>query len=357
MAIHLTTGLPGAGKTLRTLFVVEKLRQDSGRDVYYNGINDLRLPWLEFDDPTKWCELPDNSIIVIDEAQRAFRPRAAVLKVPPHVEALETHRHRGIDIYVITQHPLLIEQNMRRLVESHEHMMNKFGSKWATVHEWKGVKENCDKSRADSIQSEFRYPVEVYGWYKSAESHTKKFKLPGKVIVLICTPFVFIAVVWYVVSKMSTFGKPKDVPESAVVQKQLSGSVEQKSLGQPAIKNVAARGSATDFQSPEDWLQARKPRFAALPWSAPHYDELTQPVRVPVIRGCIITPEPLPGRPSRFMCMLDGGVYIYPPQSFVEQFLRDRMFIDFERNARAGDIAASQPRAGDLATQRPVNAQ
>jgi zona occludens toxin len=347
MAIFLTTGTPGAGKTLRTLWKVEKERQSSGREVYYNGIKDLQIPgWIEFDDPTKWHELPDKSIIVIDEAQRAFRPRAATLKVPEHVEALETHRHRGIDIYVVTQHPLLLEQNMRRLTESHEHLMRKFGSKWATVHEWKGVKENCDKSRSDSMRSEFTYPKEVFTWYKSAEAHTHKFRLPGKVMVLLALPFIGAAAIWYAIATMKKIDAPK-LPDKA--------TASQK---QPTTTFVAT--TTKTAQKPEklemkEWLAQYHSRVLGLPHTAPRYDELTQAQRVPTIRGCFVTPEPLPERPSRFVCMLDGGVYIYPPESFVKQFLRDRFFIDWE-NPRAGDLAAAAPRQGDLAAQQRPSA-
>jgi zona occludens toxin len=343
MAIYLTTGTPGAGKTLRTLWKVERERQSSGRDVFYNGINDLKIPgWIQFDDPTKWHELPDKSIIVIDEAQRAFRPRAAVLKVPEHVEALETHRHRGIDIYVITQHPLLIEQNMRRLTESHEHIMRKFGSKWATVHEWKGVKENCDKSRSDSMRSEWRYPKEVFTWYKSAEAHNHKFRLPGKVMVLLCLPFIIALAIWYAMQNMG------HLDSSSVLKQPVSPQ------STPTVAPLAPTQKTNQrpvYSDTKGWLSQYIQRVDGLPHTAPRYDDLTTPQRVPTIRGCFITPEPLPGRPSRFVCMLDGGVYIYPPEQFVIQYLRDRFFIDWE-NPRAGDLAALAPRQGDLAAQQ-----
>jgi zona occludens toxin len=339
MAIHLITGTPGAGKTLYTLVLVEKLREESGRDVYYQGIADLKLPWIEFENQTEWHKLPDKSIIVMDEAQRAFRPRAAVMKVPEHVEALETHRHRGIDIFIITQHPTLIEVNVRRLVESHRHIMRKFGSKWATVHEWKGTKDNCDKSRADSMRSEWRYPKEAFTWYKSAEAHTHKFKLPGKVMVLIAIPFIIAAGAWYLSTKLANWGKPPaalDNPPQAQQQSQ---------LGQPSKSGI----SSAEPYSLQAYLDQYKQRLSGLPWTASRYDELTKPQRVPVIRGCWITDTPLEGFDHRAVCMLDGGVYVYPPESFVKQFLRDRFFIDWE-NPRAGDLAAASPRQGDIAT-------
>lgn len=343
MAIYLITGTPGAGKTLRTLFQVEELRRKSGRDVYYNGITDLNLPWMEFEDPKKWHELPDNSIIVIDEAQRAFRPRAASMQVPLFVEALETHRHRGIDIFVVTQHPMLLEQNLRRLTDSHEHLMRKFGAAWATIHAWKGVKENCDKSRTDSVRTEFKYPKEVYKWYKSAESHNTKIRIPLRVWFLLILPLFSIYAIYSVLNYSSRPLKPSTNFDSTSNLSPL-----------PNNQNVDYKfqqKKLTDVQ----YLDQYKPRFTGMPWTAPRYDELTQPVSVPVIRGCVDLGDNAPkDRPSAW-CQLDGGVYIYPPKSFITAYIRDRFFIDFERTGRNGDFAAAQPRQGDqsVGQQRP----
>ncbi|WMU51306.1 hypothetical protein [Pseudomonas aeruginosa] len=47
------------------------------RTIYYYGIPDMKLDrlkskWVEFDTPEEWYNLPDGSVIVIDEAQRVF---------------------------------------------------------------------------------------------------------------------------------------------------------------------------------------------------------------------------------------------------------------------------------------------
>jgi zona occludens toxin len=353
MAIHVITGTPGAGKTLRALYMVEALRKESGRDVYYNGINDLMLPWIIFDDPKKWHVLPDKSVIVIDEAQRAFRPRAASVQVPDFVEALETHRHRGIDIYMITQHPLMLEQNVRRLAESHEHLMRKFGSKWATVHVWKGIKENCDKSRSDSQSSEFVYPKEVFTWYKSAEAHTHKFKLPFKVKVLIAVPFLIAGCVYLAMKSIGNLAKPP----AAVVSSASAGTVAAGgglALSLPVVDPFSPRAV-------EQYIAQYQPRIKGLPWTSPRYDELTLARVVPVIRGCVMLPLSVATDVPRTFCILDGGVRVYPPVDFVRQFIRDGFFIDFETTRldsfnggvpqRAGDLAAQQPRAGDVAAR------
>jgi len=107
MTIELQTGLPGHCKTLYTLDRIEALRKKSGRPVFYNGIaiNKDKLPeWQEIE-ADKWYTAPPESIVVIDEAQRIFRPRPAGSQVPKHESELETHRHGGIDLVLMTQKP------------------------------------------------------------------------------------------------------------------------------------------------------------------------------------------------------------------------------------------------------------
>ena len=67
--LTLITGQPGNGKSLYTISFVEAKRQAESRPVFYYGIPELTLPWTQLEDPTKWYECPEKSIIVIDEVQ------------------------------------------------------------------------------------------------------------------------------------------------------------------------------------------------------------------------------------------------------------------------------------------------
>ena len=148
--ITLITGLPGAGKTLYALNYVKNLSEKDNRQVYFSGINDIKLPWIELDKGEEWHQAPTGSIVLIDECQRVFRPRGNGSAVPLHVSKLETHRHDGVDLVVITQHPMLADSNLRRLVGQHFHVVRAFGTKKATVHEFQEVKTDCDKNRSGS---------------------------------------------------------------------------------------------------------------------------------------------------------------------------------------------------------------
>src|SRR5256885_16044190 len=70
-----------------------------------------------------WHEtVPDGSVIIIDEVQRIWRPSGPGQKIPDMIALLETHRHRGLDFYIITQGPNLIHANVRALIGRHVHL-------------------------------------------------------------------------------------------------------------------------------------------------------------------------------------------------------------------------------------------
>jgi len=189
--IIVTTGTPGSGKTLYTIDYVKKwAEREGGRPVFYSGIPDLKLPWTEIE-PEKWMDCPPNSIVVIDECQRVFRPRANGSQVPPYIAQLETHRHKGLDIVLITQHPMLIDQNIRRLAGKHFHLQRIYGFHKATLMEFQSVRENCDKNNKDALKTTWNYPKNVFDYYKSAEVHTHKGKLPKHFYYLIALVFCF----------------------------------------------------------------------------------------------------------------------------------------------------------------------
>ncbi|MDZ4212205.1 MAG: zonular occludens toxin domain-containing protein, partial [Methylotenera sp.] len=194
--INLITGLPGSGKTLFTLKTVNDLAIKDNRTVYYHGIPDLILPWVLMDKPEDWINLPNGSIIVIDECQSTFRPRAASTKPPAYISEFETHRHKGLDFFLLTQHPMLIDGNIRRLSGRHFHAVRFYGFNKSTVHEFQQVRENVDKNTAGSIANQFFFPKEVFNWYKSADTHTIKKRLPMRLFMIIALPIFFVAILF-----------------------------------------------------------------------------------------------------------------------------------------------------------------
>lgn len=312
--IDLHTGLPGNGKTLYTLSRVEKRRVAENRTVYYHGINDLKLEWLPMPDPQKWFELPAGAILVFDEVQRVWPKRATGAPVPLSEQKFETHRHQGFDVYFITQDPGFIDSHLRKLCNTHRHLMRKFGSKWVTVHQFEGVRDNVSKSRKDSIESQWVDDVSMYGKYKSAEVITQKIRVPFKVWLIGLLPVFIIGMAYYFYQRRLAEQPP---PKPAAVSSQTA--------------SAAAPAPAPQAQKRTYDLAAFTPRLEGLPHTAPRYDELTAPVRVPVVAGCIWSETSQRGH-----CVTQQGTVVSPPPQFIKQFVARGMFEDFERGPALG---------------------
>lgn len=314
IVIH--TGLPGHGKTLYTLWSVRKWAEKEGREVYYHGIPDLMIPgWIELEDPTQWHKCPPKSIVVIDEAQKVFRPRGNGAATPEHVSAAETHRHGGIDAVLITQHPMLIDGNIRRLADKHRHIIRAFGAKYATVHEWPQVMAQCEKpgARKDSVKSQFPYPKEVFTWYKSAEAHTYKASIPKKVFFGLALPFVILGLAVAAYTYMTGDMLPA-VPGATqdVVDKGSEKATEGGQGGQRKGPKTMA-----------EWLKERQPRLAGLPHTAPVYDGVTTPRRAPYPAACVASA-------TRCVCYTQQGTRMDTDDELCRQISETGYFVAWD---------------------------
>ncbi|OIR10937.1 zonular occludens toxin (Zot) [mine drainage metagenome] len=202
--INLRTGVPGSGKTLSmvqelaNLFKRWESHPEELRPVFVHNIPNLAFPVAAV--PFKpyqlqkgmppvhvpdWESMPDGSLVLIDECQgdiskneNIFPPRASGSIAPPHIAWLNTHRHKGFDLWITTQHPKLIDSTVRALVGKHQHFRRVFGGARAIIYEWDSCNDNLSNLK-NAVSSYWSYPKKVFQWYKSAEIHTKqKFKIP-----------------------------------------------------------------------------------------------------------------------------------------------------------------------------------
>lgn len=284
--IYLITGLPGNGKTLYTIWHVRERQKKENRPVFYNGIPELQIAeWTEFKEPEKWSDLPDGSIIVIDEAQRVFRPRPGRGDPPAHVALLETHRHKGFDIYIITQHPALIDQNVRRLAGTHRHVQRTFGAQRAVIHEWGEVHLDCERNRRDSSKTQWKYPKDVYGVYKSAEVHTHKVQLPKQVWYLVACVVVLAALLVFLKTRVSERVSKPEPEEAELITTPGAPGASPSMIPSPALA-MSAREKEKPMTSVE-YIESLRPRIDGHVHTASRYDEVTKPVQAPIIAGCI----------------------------------------------------------------------
>ena len=150
----------------------------------YSDINGLRIDDV-LESPDDWRTCPDGSIIFYDEVQNRAIYKNTKQKNEV-VEALTVHRHRGFDIYFITQFPVLIHTEVRAVVGQHYHLFRPWGLPQAYVHVWSYAvvdPNSFSKKRAAERTFRFSYDKKVYKLYTSSTMHTHKITLPKKLIV------------------------------------------------------------------------------------------------------------------------------------------------------------------------------
>lgn len=193
--LTLITGTPGAGKSLMSVWdyarkvpgstvetsqscVSHGVTYDSGSAVprhLFTNIKGLLIEHTHIDAERlmtwhEWAQPGD--VILYDEVQEVWRPRALGKDVPACVAALETHRHLGVDIILVTQHPMLLDANVRRLTNQHIHL-RRITKTCAYVYEWDGCSVNPGATKSAVNGRLWWHPKKAYALYKSAQLHTK----------------------------------------------------------------------------------------------------------------------------------------------------------------------------------------
>lgn len=297
--ITVITGTPGAGKTLYT---IEKLllpqigktirgRDEHGNQVeherkVYTNINGLQIEHELIDggdnqglrDWHKWAK--PGSLIVFDEVQKVWPPRPNGSKIPEDVQALDTHRHMGVDFILITQNVLNVDRHIHALGGRHLHVRRVANMPLATVYEWDHISRGLLYSKAIS-KAPWKYSKKVFKLYKSSELHTKQprripglvwFILVGLVAMAVLTPQVFERIGGRLSGK-------------AVVPDEKPHAVS----GAPAAAGTAAQPAQTVApldQAPDERVDFI-PRVYDRPWTAPAYDKQRVVVRMPMVDGAI----------------------------------------------------------------------
>ncbi|GHD60772.1 zonular occludens toxin domain-containing protein [Jeongeupia chitinilytica] len=318
--IIMTTGLPGAGKTLRMVQEVKAQAEKENRPVFYAGLeilDEVYLPWTKLDNEAEWFNCPKGAIIVIDECQRLFRPRANGSAVPKCVSELETHRHMGVDLWITTQHPLLIDGNVRRLVGRHFHVNRTFNMRRAVVHEWNKCRDNCDKSTKDSVRHDWSYPKVLFGKYKSTELDTYKARIPMK-FWLFCLLPIALAVLGFMAYRWFANFDHKFAPGSTPTAEASAPQSHGK-----AISSASRDDRRNEHRTLEQWVQDQQPRIAGLPHTAPEYDDLTKPQSVPAPQACVSSAKGC-------KCYTDQGTPVQMDKDMCENIVRNGIYLPWK---------------------------
>lgn len=290
--LYIRTGKPGHGKTLNTIREVDEKALREGRTVYYHNIKGLKpellkASWFEFEDPHLWHQLPNDSIVVIDEAQGWFGQRDPRARPPEHITRFETMRHNGFEVHLITQDPRYLDVHLRRLCNGHIHYWRVFKSSQLLRFESEAVIEKVEvkSSFKDADKKTIRLDKKYFGVYTSTEAkHHFQFKAPKKMIFAVLALLAALFMVLRAYSRYEESSVAAQTADSApTMAEQVKSSVG--SLINPA--NVLTKNEPVTLDA---YLAKRTPRIPDLPSSAPIYDELTQPQTYPKL-SCVMSSD------------------------------------------------------------------
>lgn len=339
--ITLITGQPGSGKTALAVSML----LENNRPLYVMGIPELQIPHVPTPPVAEWTELrtspedesiqlpyftfEQNGLVVIDEAQRVFRPRPVGSKVPQEVQAFETHRHTGIDFILLTQNPGLLDSNIRKLIGRHIHIrvtpFGRFKFEWAEVGD-----PDSHASRSTAAKSRYTLPKKAFSQYKSAELHTKiKVAVPWYYYAF----FGGIAAIGFLGWKAYTSMKAKTEPTTAAHAAPGDGS--GKSHGHGAQPPGSASMTVAEYNA------SLQPRVPGQWHTAPRYDEITKPVDAPWPAACVQRAA-WRDRPASCRCIDQQGNNYATDEPTCRQIVANGQFKDWQSPR---ELAAEQAKA------------
>lgn len=338
--ITLITGVPGTGKTCYMITFLLQAQKDE-RPIFVHGIPELKIPHTPVyckaascsvctgnrpDDGTEillaeewdhWA--PEGAVMCFDEVQNVYRPRKQGVAAPSSVMAFETHRHLGIDFYLLSQSPMLFDSNVRRLIGRHIHLRTNWAGR--QQFEWAECQESV-KSVSGAIKSNYLLEKKNFALYKSAELHTKqKKKLPPALYVLA----VMLCVMGFLGYKISVSMNDKFSPDNATA------------VNAPAVAPVALVGGDLQEIVPDSYDY--KPLVVNHPESAPAFSELVKVVSYPRTSACVHTVSNGDCR-----CYTQQGTRIEVEYSYCRNYVRERPFDPYKADLEAATSPRTQKR-------------
>jgi len=222
-------------------------------------------------------------------------------------------------MWIITPHPSMLHVDVRRLIESpswQRHIKRAFGADMVSVTTYSVPNLRCEEGSTDDkgAMTMRPFPKEVYKWYRSASLHTGKRKIPRSVWILLGAICLIPVLAYFAWGSIREIGNPDKITKSVL------GTPAPGAIGQSRLERNSV---GTAPMSSEEYAAVRAPRFDGFPQTAPVYDALTVPVRVPYPAACIASA-------TRCVCFTDQGTRLSTPQSVCAEIVKGGFYVDWE---------------------------
>lgn len=229
MAIYLIVGQPRHGKSqfavktaydyhLKNLEIQKRIdsgKFDPEKDIVREIYSDIEGHSQKCDfihpAPADWRDVPDNSIIFMDEIHKRpeYTDSDGKMSQNPMIVDLTTHGHQNKDILLMTQDPQRLNKGIRALVEK-MYLVKRPIQKpnFATIYEferwlrdpWQAAASERSVKYQDSYK--FFYKKKWHDMYTSASAHTSiNFKIQSKFIYAIIAIIVLMSAAYFLFTK------------------------------------------------------------------------------------------------------------------------------------------------------------
>ncbi len=287
--LFLMTGRPGHSKTLNTIKFVREdnlflEKDDEGknlldekgkeipRPVYYHNIRGIKYEnWTEIDDSQArdWYNLPDGAVIIFDECQDIFPPLEPTKEPPEHIKKMNTYRHKGFTIVLVTQHLKNVNARIRRLIEQHYHFQRVKSTNNVTRYQFDEATDTDNPKNFRGVESSLiKIDKKYFDAYTSSTEHNFKPNIPWKTLIKLgLSMAAIVALVLVVINIMTGFGPDSEETIDTENKK------EKSSLFPTSIaKGVNGKKAITT----EEYVSMFQPRVPDVPFSAPVYDDVVE---------------------------------------------------------------------------------
>lgn len=236
--LYLVSATPGTGKTC---WVVKKLIEEfiesdeyKGRPIYAN-IAGLKIDGIK-EPPDDFRKCPDGSLIIYDEAQDIEHYSSDSRANNPIAKALSKHRHRGFDIWFITQDPSLLHKYVLKNIFLHYYLWRPAQRKLIEIFTFARAIVTPSKDDFKNAYDKQWWKFEEYylQFYKSTAINTSRQIGSSKKWSIIVTGFIFfVMIAYFIYPALAVSKKIKGEEEPTQSQQIIDNQQQTKSTAHP----------------------------------------------------------------------------------------------------------------------------
>lgn len=278
--VNLLTAVMGAGKTLFCVKLIDDLltvQYDKDGQALplpqiYTNVEGLKLDKFQapqnihlFNMPDEtedrkvfdWRDCPQGSVVIYDEAQYFF-PRHMTEEggkrneTPKILLDMTMARHMGIELWLVTQDALQIHTQIRNVVGMHKHLYRAANAQLSTIYTWHHYSDspNSRQEQSRAMAELWSFPKRYFDYYKSAQIHTRKWKMPSKLKWLLF--FIMLTFGWsvYALIRDGGFNLAKVEPQAQPQPQPAPTSTQPADASVAAVTRAAPSAGSAPLREP-----------------------------------------------------------------------------------------------------------